>query len=176
MSTYSVYNIRIDNELSFTPGAATGSILAINTEGITYWTTQGSGPIGATGATGADGSTGPAGATGATGSAAQSPTQSFYTIGGVSPFTFSMTNGFNQIATIHSATTQLVITGATNGDSGNLIVIQGSTGSYKITSWPANSKFVGGTYSFTTTGTASDIYSFLYDGTTFFWNYGKGYA
>lgn len=151
MATYSVQNIFVEDTLRFKPaGVTAGYILSINASGDSQWIVGG-GSVG---------------------------TQSFQTITHIpgSTATWSMTNGFNAKMTINSSTASLAITGATNGDSGNLIVIQGATGSYKITSWPANSKFVGGTYSFTTTGTASDIYSFLYDGTTFFWNYGKGYA
>ena len=43
MSTYSVYNIKIDNQLSFTPGATAGHVLAIGADGNTYWTVGGSG-------------------------------------------------------------------------------------------------------------------------------------
>lgn len=176
MSTYSVLNIKVDEGLYFTPGPTAGYVLTISTNGSTYWSAGGLGPAGSTGATGSTGPIGPTGATGATGASATSPTQSFYDITWSNPFVYSMSNGFNQKVTIHSTTSSFSITGATSGDSGNLIVIQGATGSYKITSWPANSKFVGETYSFTTTGGGIDIYSFLYDGTTFFWNYGKGYA
>jgi hypothetical protein len=35
MSTYSVYDIKIDNSLAFTPGATAGYVLAINTDGST---------------------------------------------------------------------------------------------------------------------------------------------
>lgn len=38
MATYSVNNITIDNELHFSMGATAGYILAIDTEGVTYWT------------------------------------------------------------------------------------------------------------------------------------------
>lgn len=43
MSTYSVYNIKIDNNLSFTPGATAGYVLAIDSNGNTYWAPAGSG-------------------------------------------------------------------------------------------------------------------------------------
>ena len=35
MSTYSVYNIKVDNKLSFTPGATAGSVLSIDADGNT---------------------------------------------------------------------------------------------------------------------------------------------
>ena len=43
MSTYSVYNIHIDNNLSFTPGATAGSVLAIDANGSTSWVPQSGG-------------------------------------------------------------------------------------------------------------------------------------
>jgi hypothetical protein len=46
MSTYSVYNIHIDNNLSFTPGPTAGSVLAIDVNGNTSWVPEsGSGSI-----------------------------------------------------------------------------------------------------------------------------------
>lgn len=36
--TYSVQNLHIDNELSFTPGATAGYVMAINPSGVSYWT------------------------------------------------------------------------------------------------------------------------------------------
>jgi hypothetical protein len=35
--TYSVYDINIENELSFEPGPTAGWILAIDANGETYW-------------------------------------------------------------------------------------------------------------------------------------------
>jgi len=43
MSTYSVYNIKIDNELRFTPGVTAGYVLAINADGTTEWVAPGGG-------------------------------------------------------------------------------------------------------------------------------------
>lgn len=37
MATYSVYNIHIEGELTFTPGPTAGSVLAIDSDGKTYW-------------------------------------------------------------------------------------------------------------------------------------------
>jgi hypothetical protein len=36
--TYSVFDIKIDNSLSFTPGPTAGYILTINSDGSIYWT------------------------------------------------------------------------------------------------------------------------------------------
>jgi len=62
--TYSVYNIKVDNELSFTPGPTAGWVLAIQSDGSTYWSEGG---FGATGATGADGTSGTSGTSGESG-------------------------------------------------------------------------------------------------------------
>jgi hypothetical protein len=64
MATYSVYNIKIDNELSFTPGPTAGYVLGINADGTTEWVVGGSGAQGATGPTGPQGEPGAIGATG----------------------------------------------------------------------------------------------------------------
>lgn len=72
MSTFSVYNIKVDNSLSFTPGPTAGYILAIGSEGVTYWTsvvgpTGPQGIQGETGSQGIQGIQGIQGETGATG-------------------------------------------------------------------------------------------------------------
>ena len=156
MATYSVQNIFVEDTLRFKPaGVTAGYILSINASGDSQWIVAPSG-----GGGGGGGSVG---------------TQSFQKITHIpgSTATWSMTNGFNANITINSSTASLAITGATNGDYGTLIVTQGATGSYRITSWPSASVFPQGTYSFTTTGTASDIFSFVYDGSTYWWNYNK---
>ena len=63
--TYSVYNIKVDNQLLFTPGPTAGYVLAINSDGTTYWSQGGSG--GGSGATGANGSSGTSGISGTSG-------------------------------------------------------------------------------------------------------------
>lgn len=69
MSTYSVYDIKIDNSLAFTPGPTAGWVLAIDAAGDTYWSAPGSPDAGATGPTGPTGPQGAAGPTGPTGAA-----------------------------------------------------------------------------------------------------------
>jgi hypothetical protein len=69
------------------------------------------------------------------------------------------------------------IIGATNGDSGVLIVTQGPTSSgNRINTWPSTSKFQFGTYSFSTVGTQSDVFTWIYDGTNYYWNYGRNFS
>lgn len=175
MSTYSVYNIKIDNELSFTPGAATGSVLAINAEGITYWGSPSTGPTGPTGAAGTNGTNGATGATGATGPA---PTDSktFQTLTDAATISWTYSNGYNAKVTLVGTNRSLSITGATNGNYGTLIVTQGPTGAGNRINFGASDKFPSATYSFSTTGTQSDIFTFVYDGTNFYWNYNKNFS
>lgn len=47
--TYSVYDIKIDNELSFTPGPTAGLVLSINADGTTSWVAQSTGDIASVG-------------------------------------------------------------------------------------------------------------------------------
>ena len=41
--TYSVYSIKVDNSISFTPGPTAGYVLSINTDGSTFWAPQSGG-------------------------------------------------------------------------------------------------------------------------------------
>ena len=67
MATYSVYNIKVDNLLSFTPGPTAGYVLAIDTNGNTYWSAGGSGGSGSAGSSGTSGSSGSSGSSGTSG-------------------------------------------------------------------------------------------------------------
>jgi len=59
---------------------------------------------------------------------------------------------------------------ATDGDYGTVIIISGaSAGSV---TWPTNSKWVGGTAPSALTARGVDVFSFIYDGTNFYWSYG----
>jgi hypothetical protein len=71
----------------------------------------------------------------------------------------------------------LVISGATNGAEGCLIVTQDGTGGRTL-AVPAGSKVINGgagVVTLTTASGAKDIICFAYDGTNYFWNYGLGY-
>lgn len=72
----------------------------------------------------------------------------------------------------------LSISGATNGASGTIAVTQDGTGSRTLT-LPAGSKVIaGGTgaATLTTTAGATDILSFVYDGTNYFWTVGLNFT
>jgi hypothetical protein len=65
----------------------------------------------------------------------------------------------------------LEITGATNGNYGTLIITQDSITASSIN---ITGKFQGGTYSFSATA-STDIFTFVYTGTDYFWNFGKNF-
>lgn len=66
--TFSVYNIKVDNSLSFTPGPTAGYVLAIDANGSTYWASAPTGSGGSGGASGTSGSSGSSGTSGSSGS------------------------------------------------------------------------------------------------------------
>ena len=67
----------------------------------------------------------------------------------------------------------LNIVGATNGDYGTLLVLQDATGGRRLN---ITGYFPNGTYSFTTTANARDVFTWLYDGTNFWWNYNNKFS
>lgn len=69
----------------------------------------------------------------------------------------------------------LVITNAVAGCSGVIIIKQDATGSRTL-ALPAGSKVVGGSFTLSTAGNAVDIASFIYDGTNYWWTFGKAFA
>lgn len=142
--TYSVYDIKVDNSLSFNPGPTAGSVLAINSNGTTYWT-QGVG-----------------------GGISVSP---FITLTDSSTVSWNIASGSNAILNLVGTNRSLSITGATNGTYGLLIVRQGPTSSGNYINIPG--RFQYGTYSLSVLGTQSDMFTFVFDGTDFWWNYNK---
>ena len=71
----------------------------------------------------------------------------------------------------------LAISNAVAGMYGILVVKQDATGSRTLT-LPANSKVIGGgsgAITLTTTAAAKDILSFYFDGTFYYWTFGKNY-
>jgi hypothetical protein len=83
-------------------------------------------------------------------------------------------------ATSHATVTlggnrTLAITNAVSGCSGILVVTQDGTGSRTLT-FPAGSKWAGGTVTLTTTAGAIDVLSWVYLGTTYYWTIGKAFA
>ncbi len=174
MSTYSVYSIKIDNSLSFTPGPTAGYVLAIAADGSTYWSLGGFGATGPAGANGATGANGTNGATGPTGPAGSSVTQTFVNLtdGTTISWTYSVSA---QTKVTLGGNRTLSIIGATSGDQGLIIITQDGTGGRRIDNWPSTSKFPSGTYSFATQSSSTDLYSFVYDGVNFYWNWNRNF-
>ena len=84
----------------------------------------------------------------------------------------------NYEATLTGVTT-LTMSNVRNGDYGTLIVTQDGTGSRTLSFVGANHKVVnggGGAPTLTTTAGATDILSFTYNGTNFYWTVGNDYT
>ena len=84
--------------------------------------------------------------------------------------TWVIRNGYNATWNIGAGSETLTIT-ATDGATGTLIVINNGG---EIT-WPANSNWPDSTEpTLTTTGT--DVFSFIYDGTNYYWSFGQNFG
>ena len=80
----------------------------------------------------------------------------------------------NAKITLTEATT-LTITGAIEGGTYWLEVTQDATGSRTLT-LPAGSKSAGGSITLTTTASAVDVLSWVYDGTSYYWTFGADFS
>jgi len=98
----------------------------------------------------------------------QTDPKAFVTLTG-SP-TWVIRNGYNATWNIAAGSETLSIT-ADDGDSGTLIVINNGG---EIT-WPANSNWPDATEP-TLTATGTDVFSFIYDGTNYYWSFGQNFG
>lgn len=99
------------------------------------------------------------------------------TDGATVTWTFSGAESRNAQVTIAGNRT-LAISGATNGATGTLKVVQGSGGSRTL-ALPAGSKVIAdgqGVVTLSTVAGDIDFISFVYDGTTFFWTVGLDFT
>lgn len=126
-----------------------------------------SGVAGSSGSSGTSGVAGSSGSSGTSGSSATAGTKAFQTLTDGATIAWDYANGYNAKVTL-AGNRALSITGATNGDYGTLMVIQDGTGSRRI-NFGANDEFCFGTYSFTATAAAVDIFTFVYNGTNYYW-------
>lgn len=108
MSTYSVYNIKVDNILQ-TQAATAGWILANDGNGITYWSDPGAGSMGPTGPQGATGNDGAVGATGPQGATGPTTIQSGLLTSGA--FSGSPLFATVSLSTPYSASYSIVVSG-----------------------------------------------------------------
>lgn len=103
-------------------------------------------------------------------------TRIFQTLTDGATITYNIASGYNAKVTLGGNRT-LSITNVAAGDYGTLIVIQDGSGSKTLT-LPAGSKVISGgagAITLTTTANAIDVLSWFYDGTTYYWTYGKNY-
>ena len=99
-------------------------------------------------------------------------------IGNVSTFNWDVSNSTNYEVTL-TGDTEFTMTNMQNGDYGTLIVHQDATGSRTLT-FNFGSNYVvnggGGQATLTTDAGATDILSFTYNGTAFYWTVGNDYT
>jgi hypothetical protein len=98
----------------------------------------------------------------------------FQTLTDAATVSWNYSNGYSSKVTL-GGDRSLSITNVSDGDYGTLIVTQDATGG-RVINFGANDKFASGTHSFSTTGTQSDIFTFVYDGTDFFWNFNQNFS
>lgn len=100
--------------------------------------------------------------------------KTFITLTDAATISWDYSTGYNAKVTLSGTNRSLSITGATNGDYGTLFITQDSVTASTIL-FGANDKFASATYSFS--GTAStDIFTFVYDGTDYYWNYNQDFS
>jgi hypothetical protein len=100
-------------------------------------------------------------------------------VGNVNSITWDVSGtSTNYEATLTGVTT-LTMSNVRNGDYGTLIVTQDGTGSHTLSFVGGTHKVVnggGGAPTLTTTAGATDILSFTYNGSTFYWTVGNDYT
>ena len=89
-------------------------------------------------------------------------------------WTVAVNNGTVQSATLTSSISSLSFTGMPAGGSVTLIITQGGSGSYTLTT--TGIKYAGGSSTLSTAVGAIDILNILFDGTTYYASLVKGYA
>lgn len=96
--------------------------------------------------------------------------KAFVTLPAGANASWTVKNNYNAKWNIGSGSVTLSIT-ASSGDSGTLVVTT-TTGSI---TWPANSNWPDATEP-TLTANGTDIFSFLYDGTNYYWTFGQNFG
>jgi hypothetical protein len=86
---------------------------------------------------------------------------------------WNMSNGYNAKVTL-TRNASLNLSNINNGDTGTLIVMQDTSGNWKIT-LPITS-LKNGAWTLSSSSNARDIISFLYDGSNFYWNKSGSYV
>tara|TARA_R110002153_G_scaffold82260_2_gene207711 strand:+ start:1619 stop:2971 length:1353 start_codon:yes stop_codon:yes gene_type:complete len=99
--------------------------------------------------------------------------------GNVNSITWDVSGTSTNYEAILTGNTTLNLTNVRNGDYGTLIVTQDGVGSHTLTFGAGTHRVVnggGGIPTLTTTAGATDILSFTYNGTIFYWTVGNDYT
>ncbi len=99
--------------------------------------------------------------------------------GNVNSITWDVSGTSTNYEAILTGNTTLNLTNVRNGDYGTLIVTQDGVGSHTLTFGAGAHRVVnggGGTPTLTSTAGATDILSFTYNGTRFYWTVGNDYT
>ena len=100
-------------------------------------------------------------------------------VGNVTSITWDVSGTSTNYEATLTGDTTLNMTNVRNGDYGTLIVTQDGTGSHTLSFAGGLHKVVnggGGAPTLTTNGGATDILSFTYNGSTFYWTVGNDYT
>lgn len=90
--------------------------------------------------------------------------------------TWNVANGVNGVVTLGGTGRTLSITNPVAGQTYTIRIIQDSTGSRTITTWPTNSKWPNGTTpTLSTVANRYDIVVFYYDGTNYYGTYQQNF-
>jgi hypothetical protein len=156
------------NELTVN-GLNTVSSLRFGTETAITSRAELIGPTGPAGDPGVTGPTGPAGATGG-----YSGTESVYALGNTSgTLAVDATSATIFTMTLTGNLTMNAITNVVTGTNATFVITQDGTGGRTLTSsW----KFAGGAKTLTTSGTATDMISVFYDGSTYYASLSRGFV
>jgi hypothetical protein len=111
---------------------------------------------------------------GATVSEVGGQSNTFINLVDISTISWDYSSGINAKVTL-GGNRNLSITGATNGDYGTLIITQDGNTPRRI-NFGVNDNFASATYSFSSGTSSVDIYTFVYDGSQFYWNFNKNFS
>ncbi len=147
----------IGGTLKITSGAVSGYVLTSDSSGNGSWQVS-------------------SGSTGGTGGVTIDP---YEDVGSVNAITWDVSGTSTNYEAILTGNTTLNLTNVRNGDYGTLIVTQDGVGSHTLTFGAGAHRVVnggGGTPTLTSTAGATDILSFTYNGTRFYWTVGNDYT
>jgi hypothetical protein len=171
MSTYSVYNIEVDDKILIDDGSGAAPSLTFTGDSDTGMYRSATDEIGFS----AGGiATMQVKETGVTVLALDNLNRTFHTLTDAATISWDYSDGYNAKVTL-GGNRSLSIGTVSNGDYGTLVVTQDGTGT-RVINFGANDKFASATHSFSTGSGDVDIFTWVYDGTDFIWNYNNDFA